>query len=88
MHATPPVPQAALALPVLHSPFWQQPLGQLAVVQPQTPFRHAVPAGHTTPQRPQFLASVWVLMQIPAAVRSPPGQTVGALVGQLQTFFF
>ncbi|MCA1683533.1 MAG: hypothetical protein LC708_00135 [Actinobacteria bacterium] len=58
VHGRPPVPQAALFVPVLQVSVAesQQPSGQLAGVQTQLPFWHSVPAGQAmqaTPRVPQ-----------------------------------
>ncbi len=61
MQTAPAVPQAPLVLPGLQVLFSQQPFGQLAVVQIQSPFWHSVPAGHWTQATPA-VPQCWVLL--------------------------
>ena len=71
----PPVPQCWLLL-VWQTPFWQQPLGQLAGVHTQLPAWHSSPAAHWTQVRP-LLPQAWFVLpawQSPLASQQPRGQ--------------
>jgi hypothetical protein len=58
----PPVPQAVLEFPVWQWLFAsQQPFGQLAAVQIQSPFWHCWPATHSTQTIP-LLPQNWLLV--------------------------
>ena len=56
--------------------------GGLPLGHRHRPFWQVVPLGHTVPQLPQLLLSVWVLVQVPLQQVSPPVQPQVPLVQQ------
>jgi hypothetical protein len=60
---TPPLPQAPLAVPGSQTPFWQQPLGQLAGVHTHEPFWHSSPGGHATQATPP-VPQAWLVSPV------------------------
>jgi hypothetical protein len=79
-HRTPPMPQVSFPLvwqvPTFPGPLEQQPLGQLAAVQTQSPLTQAFPVGHAvhcSPPVPQVvLELVWHVPATPGPFEQHP----------------
>jgi hypothetical protein len=90
MHCTPLMPQVSFPLvwhvPTFPGPLEQQPLGQLAAVQTQSPLTQTLPAGHAvhcSPPIPQVVFElVWHVPGLPGPLEQQPVGQLAALQTQ------